>query len=100
MQSILTKYHGPTNTRGSRISAVTEAGHRLSISYPHELSGEDVHRKAAVALCRKMGWSGCGTLVGGAIHGGGYVFSFLPSGCTCSKGSFPDVGFGRLRRRR
>ncbi len=100
MQSIRTKYHGPTNTRGSRIGAETEAGHRLSISYPHELSGEDVHRKAAVLLCRKMGWTGCETLVGGQIRGGDYVFNFLPTGCRCPKDAFPRKGLDGLRRRR
>ncbi len=71
MKSIRTKYHGPTNTKGSRISASDEDGNHISISYPYELSGEDVHRKAAVALCEKMGWKG--RLVGGSLRDG-YVF--------------------------
>ncbi len=99
MQAITTKYFGPGNYRGARIVATTEAGKKLTISYPYELSGEDVHRKAAVQLCRKMGWRGCETLVGGAIHGGGYAFLFMPSGCRCPERSFPKVGFDGLRRR-
>jgi hypothetical protein len=74
MKAIQTKYHGPTNTRGSRISASDLDGNRVSISYPHELSGEAVHRKAADALCEKMGWNGA--LIGGAIRNG-YVFVFV-----------------------
>lgn len=74
MKAITTKYHGATNTRGSRISACDLDGNRVSIPYPHELSGEDVHRKAADALCAKMGWTG--TLAGGAIKTG-YVFVFV-----------------------
>lgn len=58
MKAIVTKYHGPTNTRGSRITASDEDGNRVSIPYPYELSGEDVHRKAAEALCEKMNWGG------------------------------------------
>jgi hypothetical protein len=71
MKAIITKYHGPTNTRGSRISASDEDGNRVSIPYPHELSGEKVHRKAADALCEKMNWKG--EMVGGAMKKG-YAF--------------------------
>jgi len=55
MQAIITKYHGPTDTRGSRISATVEAG-RVYISYPYELNIEEAHRKAAKALQTKLGW--------------------------------------------
>ena len=73
MKAIETTYHGPTNTKGSRIIADDGDGNRLTISYPHELSGEAVHRKAAEALRDKMGWSG--RLIGGATKRG-YVFVF------------------------
>lgn len=73
MKAIVTKYHGPTNCKGSRITASDEDGNRCTISYPYELSGEEVHRKAAQALCDKMKWSG--TLVGGSLKNG-YVFVF------------------------
>ena len=72
MIAIETKYHGPTHTKGSRISASAN-GHRVSIPYPHELSGMDCHRKAALALQAKMGWPG--TLIGGGTRSG-YVFVF------------------------
>lgn len=58
MKAIVTKYIPATNTRGSRIAASDEDGNRISIPYPHELSGEAVHRQAAEALCAKMGWHG------------------------------------------
>ena len=74
MKAIFTKYHGATNFKGSRISASDEDGNRTYISYPYELSGEAVHRKAADALCAKMGWSG--KLASGS-HKRGYVFVFL-----------------------
>lgn len=73
MKAIFTKYHGPTNFKGSRISASDSDGNRVVISYPYELSGEDVHRKAAQALCDKMNWTG--NLIGGAVRNG-YVFVF------------------------
>ena len=73
MKAIKTKYKGPTDTRGSRIIASDEDGNRITISYPYELSGEAVHRKAADALCVKMGWTG--PLVGGSLKNG-YVFVF------------------------
>jgi hypothetical protein len=73
MKAIKTKYKGPTNTRGSRIIASDEDGNKVTISYPYELSGEDCHRKAAVALCEKMGWGR--DLVSGSLKNG-YVFVF------------------------
>ncbi len=74
MKAITTKYAGPTNTRGSRIIASDEDGNRITIPYPYELSGEDVHRKAAQALCNKMNWGG--SLAAGSTKKG-YVFVFV-----------------------
>ena len=73
MKAIMTKYKGPTDTRGSRIIASDCDGNRISIGYPYELSGEAVHRKAAEALRDKMGWTG--ELNGGAVKSG-YCFVF------------------------
>lgn len=77
MQAIQTRYHGPTNSRGSLVSAKCEAG-RVSIPYPYELSGEAVHKAAAVALCKKLGWSGAESLAGGMLPNGDYAFVFCP----------------------
>lgn len=75
MKAIKTVYHGPTNTRGSRIVASDEDHNRISIPFPYDLDGMDAHAKAAVALCVKMKWEG-------VLHGGGfkdcYVFVFAP----------------------
>ena len=76
MKAITTKYYGPTNSKGSRIIATDEDRNRISIGYPHELSGMDCQAKAAVALCRKMNWRG--KLLGVGIKGG-YVFVFTDS---------------------
>jgi len=76
-QSIQTKYHGPTNTKGSRISATSASGIKIFIGYPHELSeGVDSHALAAATLARKLGWTAeafeAHWVAGGTK--GGYVF--------------------------
>lgn len=77
MQAIQTRYLGATNSRGSRIKAWASAG-SITIPYPHELSGQAVHRKAAEALVSKLGWndSHYGGLLGGQVASGDYVFVF------------------------
>jgi hypothetical protein len=73
MKAIETHYVGPTNARGARIIAKDSDGNRVIMSYPYELSGEAVHRKAAEALRDKMGWTG--QLLGGGTKNG-YCFVF------------------------
>jgi hypothetical protein len=77
MKAIQTKYHKATNTRGSRISATAEGGHRVNIPYPNELSGEACHAAAAIELCRKLQW--VGDLIGGGLPNGDYCFVFAKS---------------------
>lgn len=77
MRAIFTKFHGPTNFRGARISASDSDGNRVTISYPYELSGEACHRAAVDALRAKMGWNG--EMVSGGTKNG-YVFVFTPEG--------------------
>lgn len=74
MQAIITKYSGPTNTKGSRIKASCAAG-SVTIDYPHELSGMDCHAKAAYALLAKMHWDY--KLVGGQLPSQEYAFVML-----------------------
>jgi len=73
MKAILTKYIPCSNTRGSRIKAYDCDKNSVTIPYPHELSGEDVYRLAAVRLCQKMGWDT--DLIGGGLANG-YAFCF------------------------
>jgi hypothetical protein len=77
MQAIITKYLPATNTKGSRIKATCSAG-SITISYPHELSGQAVYQAAAEALVSKMGWNthGYGGLLGGGLPNGTYCFVF------------------------
>ena len=70
-QAIVTKYHGPTNTRGSRITARAEAG-SVTVDYDHALNAGDNHLAAARRLAEKLGWSG--DWFGGGLPSGGYCF--------------------------
>jgi len=51
--AITTKYHGPSNVKGSRISARC-AGGSVTLPWDHALSTEENHRNAAHRLCMKM----------------------------------------------
>lgn len=53
MQAIITKYLGPTNSRGSRIKATAWVG-SVTVSYDHALDSVDNHRAAAMALADKF----------------------------------------------
>jgi len=72
MQAIVTKYVGPTNVKGARIIAKAAAG-KVCISYPYESTLAKSHQIAAIALAKKLGWSG-GWIAGGMPSGDGYVF--------------------------
>ena len=50
MQSIITKYIGATNTKGSRIKATAERG-SIVVPYPYEINSGEVHAYAAQKLC-------------------------------------------------
>lgn len=76
MKAIITKYHGATNFRGSRISAF-DGDNRVVIPYPHELNSEEAHRAAAQALCDKLKWTGK-FISGGLKNGYAHVFIERP----------------------
>jgi len=75
-QAIVTKYHGPTNSRGSRISATAEAG-RVYMGYRHELDIAENHAAAARMFALKFGWLASSDYVMGGT-GDGYVFVAVP----------------------
>jgi hypothetical protein len=76
-QAIVTKYHGPTNYKDSRISARADAG-RIVRPYDHALNPDENHKAAAQALAERLGWTtdkGYPALAGGALPGNaGYCF--------------------------
>jgi hypothetical protein len=55
MQTITTRYIGPTNLRGTRISASAQAGRKF---YPwqYHLNAEQNHRRAAAKFAEAMNW--------------------------------------------
>ena len=55
MHAIVTKYHGPTNHRGSRVKATAQVG-SLTLSWDHALNSDGNHRAAALALANKFNW--------------------------------------------
>jgi hypothetical protein len=57
-QSIQTRYIGPTNTRGSRVSATSASGHRIILEWDDALNTDDNHKAAAAALAHKLDWTG------------------------------------------
>lgn len=69
MQTIVTKYHGPTNTRGSRVSASAQVG-KIVLTWDDELSSDDNHLAAATALAGKYGWLVKHRLVSGGLPDG------------------------------
>jgi hypothetical protein len=71
-QSITTKYLGPTDRRGTRVKATSSAGLSVTVGWDDALSDTDNYAAAAVALCKKLGWSG--TL---AVGGGVNVYVFV-----------------------
>lgn len=74
-QSIVTKYRGPTNSRGSRVVASAQVG-RVVVAWDHALDVETNHRRAARALAAKFGWKG--RMVGGSLPDGtGNAFVFV-----------------------
>ena len=60
MRAIITKYLGPTATKGARISARLDDGRTLSVPYDSALSDWENHAVAAHALACKLGQKGFG----------------------------------------
>lgn len=75
-QAIVTKFFGPTNTRGSRIKATAQAG-SVTVSYDYALNSDENHAAAAQALAEKFGWFGAWH-EGGAPDGRGNVYVWAP----------------------
>jgi hypothetical protein len=53
MQSIQTKFLSVTESKGSRIKAKCARG-SVTIPFPHELTGEETHRAAVLALVTRF----------------------------------------------
>jgi len=77
-KAITVRYQGATNHRGARYSASDSDRNRCSVSIDHAYSDGGNARRAAQALCSKMGWPG--QLAGGQQRPGVYVFVFVAGG--------------------
>lgn len=78
MQAIITKWLGPTDTRGSRIKVKCQAG-SIVVSWDDGLGVEENHKAAAAVLIKKLGWDAdCyGKWSAGALPDGtGYAIVF------------------------
>lgn len=75
MQTIITKYHGPTNTKGARLKAAATGGIKRFYPYKHELSAMENHARAARALMDQLGWPN--RLATGALKDGSHVWVLL-----------------------
>lgn len=84
MKAIHTKYIPTSNTKGSRIKAYTTDGYSVTISYPHEYSGERCYFEAVKALIKKhkLDWDISDMRWGDSSDGKGYTFCFGDSKVT------------------
>src|SRR5574343_267845 len=75
-QAIVTKFIGPTNIKGSRVSAKCMAG-RIIMDWDHRYGVDKNHQLAAMKLVKKLGWDAHtkeSQWRGGAMPDGGYCF--------------------------
>lgn len=72
LQAIVTRYFGPTNTRGARVKATAEGPvGSVMLRWDDALDSYGNHVKACEALIARLGWDG--VWYGGAMASG-YVF--------------------------
>lgn len=69
MQSIIAKYIGPGNVRGSRIIVKATGGIRRSYKLAVELSNDENLKACAQKFAQELGWSG--EWIGGAYDNKG-----------------------------
>lgn len=75
-QAIITKYLGPTNTKGARVKAfASSARPSVIIPWDHAWSSERNHEFAARILKERLEWSG--QLQAGSLSPGQVVHVFI-----------------------
>lgn len=83
MSSIITKYLGPTDTKGGRVKAI---GGGTSVVLPLTVeNAHNFHRVVALTLLAKLGWDG--KWVMGSAGDGRGVFVLVP----CTAGVDPCI---------
>lgn len=73
MQSIETKFRGPSDTREARVLAQAISG-RIWSNWDRNLSADGNHLKAAKDLAYKLGWGDVSFVWGANRSGTGYNF--------------------------
>lgn len=92
MQSIITKYLGPSNFRGARIKAKATGGAgSMTRSYDYALNTEENHRASAKAFAKHLQWPG--TWIEGDLGDGmgGYVYVCINSRMSVHPGFTVEV---------
>lgn len=90
LQAIVTKYYAATQ----KVKAVSASGKSITIPVDDELIDQDMHKAAAMALAKKLGWDR--DLVQGAMKDG-YVFVLVPKGRASNPA--PRIGAAKPRRK-
>lgn len=76
MNTITTKFHGPTDHRYPRVSATDRDGKRIYVEWDHMVDSETNHENAARVFCGKD-WRGY--LVCGDASPTAYVWVMIPA---------------------
>jgi len=79
MKAIETKYLGPTNTKGTRISVKAEGLKSKQYSWDYRLGVYDNYLQAATNYANELGWINDSVLVGGSTPNG-YTFVMVGKG--------------------
>lgn len=75
-QTIITKYLGPSNVKGSRCIAKTTSGKRLIIEWDDTLNLEQNHYEAMKRLATILNWDSYPKAIGGTLKDGSIVWVF------------------------
>ena len=73
-QAIVTKYLGPTNTKGARIKATTASGVSETLNWDHSIDPFQNHQNAVDKLRNTLGWDKDTRTIPGLFKIDGYVF--------------------------
>ena len=77
---IMTKYLGPTNTRGSRVKATSGSGKSITVAWDHEADADMNHARAAIHLASTLWNVAADTLtLRGGCHDGCDGFAWTVS---------------------
>lgn len=85
--AIWTKYLGPTDFKGSRVKATTIGNRSATLHWDDALDAGENHKRAALELAKRLGWTG--TMIAADGGDAGYVYAFTRR--TWESGGFADA---------